>query len=378
MKILLFGEYSNFHNSLKKGLNKLGHTVVLASRKDGFKSYPVDISFDPVITIKKPLKYIRSLVFRICKFDIAIFEIIFFFLKHKRLLKDFDVVQLINEYPIKSTPFFDRLILNFIFKHNKKVFVSACGDDVTYLNFILNSSLEYHILTPYLNYPHLKNHFKYSLDYLKAPYKKLSNFVLSNVDSVIPADLDYYMAYKNHPKTKPLIPFPINIDSLKYTPLKIENKIKIFHGINRINFYKKGNDYFCKALEIIKKKYSEQIIITEVENIPYKDYISLYNDSHILLDQVYSYDQGYNALEAMAKGKVVFTGVSKEFLEYYQIDNQIAINAIPDVKSIVDNLSFLIENPSEIINISKNARNYIVQFHDYKKVAKQYLECWKS
>jgi hypothetical protein len=30
-------------------------------------------------------------------------------------------------------------------------------------------------------------------------------------------------------------------------------------------------------------------------------YINSYNKAHILLDQVYAYDQGYNALEAMAK-----------------------------------------------------------------------------
>jgi hypothetical protein len=39
--------------------------------------------------------------------------------------------------------------------------------------------------------------------------------------------------------------------------------------------------------------------------VPYATYIELYNKSHIVLDQVFSYDQGYNALEAMAKGKVV-------------------------------------------------------------------------
>ena len=40
-----------------------------------------------------------------------------------------------------------------------------------------------------------------------------------------------------------------------------------------------------------------------------------FDTAHILLDQVYAYDQGYNALEAMAKGKVVFTGAEKEWEE---------------------------------------------------------------
>ena len=42
MKILLIGEYSRLHNSLKEGLQKLGHEVTILGFKDGFKDYPVD------------------------------------------------------------------------------------------------------------------------------------------------------------------------------------------------------------------------------------------------------------------------------------------------------------------------------------------------
>ena len=52
MRILLIGEYSNFHNSLKQGLIKKGHEVILAAEKDGFKSLPVDISLNPELLQK--------------------------------------------------------------------------------------------------------------------------------------------------------------------------------------------------------------------------------------------------------------------------------------------------------------------------------------
>jgi glycosyltransferase involved in cell wall biosynthesis len=48
------------------------------------------------------------------------------------------------------------------------------------------------------------------------------------------------------------------------------------------------------------------------------------------------------------------------------------------VKAIVKNLSWLIENPSEILEISKNARAYIETYHDYEKVAKTYVDTWNS
>jgi hypothetical protein len=71
----------------------------------------------------------------------------------------------------------------------------------------------------------------------------------------------------------------------------------------------------------------------------YATYIDLYNKSHIVLDQVFSYDQGYNALEAMAKGKVVLQ-VKKEFEEYYQLNDPVCINALPNVESLVSSLSY--------------------------------------
>lgn len=378
MRILLLGEYSNFHNTLKTGLKKNGHEVLLVGRKDGFKNYDVDIDFDPVFFSKYVFRKIKNLIFIVFKFDISNIELVYTFYRNRKYLKGFDVVQLINEFPIKSTPFIEKILLRYIFKHNKKVMLSACGDDFTYLTYLTNCNLSHHVLTPFQNNKKLKPYFKYSLNYLKPSFKKLSEFVIKNVVHIIPGDFDYEMAYKNLPKAKPLIPFPVNIEKIKFKSLYINGKIKIFHGINRSNYYKKGNDMFVQALEQVQEKYSSEIEIIQVESIPYKDYIKLYDESHILLDQAYAYDQGYNALEAMARGKVVFSGFSDGFKSHYAITKKIGIHATPDVGEIVKNLSWLIENPKEIIEISNNARAYIERYHDYKKVAQTYLDTWNS
>ena len=131
-------------------------------------------------------------------------------------------------------------------------------------------------------------------------------------------------------------------------------------------------------MSIIKNKYKNKIEIIQNENLPYKEYIDQYNRTHILLDQIYAKDQGYNALEAMAKGKVVFTGAEKEFTDYYNIKERVCINAKPDITYLVNELSFLIENPDEIIAISKRAKAFIEKEHDYVKIAEKYLEVWKS
>jgi glycosyltransferase involved in cell wall biosynthesis len=80
----------------------------------------------------------------------------------------------------------------------------------------------------------------------------------------------------------------------------------------------------------------------------------------------------------MAKGKVVFTGAEKEFMEHYNITEteRVCVNAIADVDYLVDELSFLIENPEELITIGKRARAFIEKEHDYVKIAEKYLEVW--
>ena len=175
------------------------------------------------------------------------------------------------------------------------------------------------------------------------------------------------------------MPNPINTDILKFKPLSIDDKIVIFHGINSNNYYRKGNDIFEAALDIIKSKYAEKIEIITVRSLPYSEYIKAFNQAHILLDQIYAYDQGYNALEAMAKGKVVFTGAEKEWLDYYNLEEDtVAINALPESNKIAKKLEWLIENPDTIIEISINARQFIETHHHYVNCAKNYLNTWKK
>ena len=131
-------------------------------------------------------------------------------------------------------------------------------------------------------------------------------------------------------------------------------------------------------MEIIQKKYTDKIEIIVTENLPYKEYISKYNKAHILLDQVFAYDQGYNALEAMAKGKVIFTGAETEFLNQYQLqEDEVCINALPDENEIAAKLSYLIEHPEKMIEISKNARKFIEKEHNHTIIAAKYLTCWE-
>ena len=215
--------------------------------------------------------------------------------------------------------------------------------------------------------------------HLEDEFIELHKYLYQNIRGVIASDLDYFIPLKGHPKCLGLIPHPINTDRINMLPISVSNPIVIFHGINRNNFNKKGNYLFKDALEIIKEKYKGRIKIIEVENLPYQEYIESFNEAHIVLDQVFAYDQGYNALEAMAKGKVVFTGAEKEWLDYYSLEEDtVAVNALPDVESIVGKLEWLITNPEIISEISLNARKFVEKEHNYITVANKFIQTWNQ
>ena len=244
---------------------------------------------------------------------------------------------------------------------------------------MLQKGFRYSLMDPYHENPDLKSDYKYIQDYKSKSHRKTHDLVFENIKGVIATDFDYVLPLLNHKQFLGLVPNPINIDHIDFKPLEVENTVVIFLGINRGTYHKKGIPFFEKALKIIEDTYLEKVKIIRVESIPYKQYIKLYKEAHIILDQVYAYDQGYNALEAMAAGKVVFTGAEKEFLEHYGLEeDEICFNALPDVNAIVTKLSILIENPNRILEIGSKARKFIAKEHDYKKIASLYLERWQQ
>jgi glycosyltransferase involved in cell wall biosynthesis len=375
MRILLIGEYSRLHNSLKEGLTALGHEVTLVSDGDGFKRYPSDFSIAP--SPKGMLNIIRQGLFRVFKYDISGLERGLRFKSLLPKLKGYDVVQLINEAPVKTLPSFEIYLIRKLMAQNGKAFLLCCGIDYTVVTYMLGKEPCYSVMNPYFENRGM-HEYSYMLEYISKGRKKVHDFLYDRIAGVIASDMDYYLPLKNNPKLLGLLPNPVNIEKLNYNELVITDKIVVFLGINRINYNQKGIAFFEKALETLQLKYPDRVEIIISENLPYNEYIQLYDKAHILLDQVYAYDQGYNALEAMAKGKVVFTGAEKEFMEHYGLTEKVAVNALPNVEALVAELSFLIENPQEIIAIGKRAKAFIQKEHDHIEVAKKYIDIWKD
>ena len=377
MKVLLVGEYSRLHNSLKEGLQKLGHEVFIVGDKDGFKNYPIDYLIEKKWD-RGFLKKIKIAINIFCGFDISSYLTYQQFKKNKNKFRGFDVVQLINENSFYCNYFYEKKILDFIFNNNSKTFLLSSGYDYLNVKYCFENSNHKSVVQAFLRNHINPKDFSNVLKFKKKTFYKLHKYIYSNIIGIIASDIDYHIPLLGNEKYIGLISNPINISKFNFKTLKIENKIIIFHGINEANYKKKGNDYFEKALKIIELKYLGKVEIITTLDLPYNSYINSYNKAHIILDQIYAYDQGYNALEAMAKGKVVFTGAEEEFTAHYKLLDRVCINAIPDVDYLVNELSFLIENPEEIVGIGKRARAFIEKEHDYIEIATRYLLAWNN
>ncbi len=149
MRILLIGEFSRLHNSLKEGLIANGHEVLLVSNGDGFKNYPSDISTRATFCAGSIGSFIKKMVFRLFQFDLMKFEhgVRFYFRLNQ--LKNFDVVQFINESAIQTQPAFERYLISKIVSNNKKCFLLCCGPDYLVTQYLVSKKERYSIMNPY-------------------------------------------------------------------------------------------------------------------------------------------------------------------------------------------------------------------------------------
>ena len=377
MKILLIGEYSNLHNSLKKGLIELGHEVTLVSFGDGFKDFPSDIKLSQK-KFSNSFSFLKSVFNFIFKYPYSFYAKSVKFQRVLYKLKGYDVVQLINEHPIGGLPEIEKIQIKRIKKINGALFLLSSGDDFTNISYYMASDkMKYSIMTPLLENKKLNSKYSYSLKYLSKSFQNLSRRIHNISDGIIASDFDYHLPLKNNPKYLGMIPNPVVLHK-RIAKKKTNSSLRILLGINTSSYLKKGIRYFEDALTQIKEIHPE-VDIQITKNLPFEKYLDQLNQCDILLDQVFAYDQGYNALEAMALGKVVFTGAEDEFLSHYSLEvDEVAINALPDVNYLVEKLSTLIRNPKKIIDIGQNAKAFIEKHHEATAIAKKYADTWQK
>lgn len=168
----------------------------------------------------------------------------------------------------------------------------------------------------------------------------------------MPSLYHYYKAYEsvsNRTCTAPAISPSLNNDQRIQSTTK--EKLNIFHGWQPDKDPTKGDDIFYKAIKSFLEKSPDLISYNIVGEIKYGNYIRLFNNGDIFIDQCYSYNRGVNALIDMQVGKVLLSGFESEVKEYYGIDKTLIINTLSNEYLIYNQIEELIISPKKLLNI---------------------------
>ncbi|WDG00261.1 hypothetical protein PSR30_06830 [Pectobacterium carotovorum subsp. carotovorum] len=353
MKILLLGEYSGLHNNLKSGLQELGHDVTLAASGDGFKKFPADISFDS-----------RH------KGIIGGIERLFNYAFNLKNLIGYDIVQIINPIVFSMRYDFNVKMLNYIIANNGIVSLLGAGCDAFFWKKA-RYKMEYGPFDDTLKYDYKKT---------RHPYWDSESIIQWNVnlakmvDHIIPIMYEYQLGYMGYSNLRECIPIPMDVKKIEYMGNKITERISIFHGLNRYGF--KGTRIVEEAFSILKKKYPSDLELNIKGNMKIDDYLELMRSTNIVIDQMYSYSCGMNAIYAMAMGKIVFGGAEKESLISLGFENSPVINVKPNVDSIIKNVEFLLDNKKDFLSMGEASRHFVEHNHNYINVADKYVKTW--
>ena len=368
MKILLIGEYSNVHWTLAEGLRALGHEVMVVSDGDGWKDYPRDINLKrgPLNSQLSTLNYLRKLA---CVFP---------------RLRGYDIVQLIN--PVFLNLRAERIwpFYHYLRRHNGRVFLGAFGIDHYWVKVGMDCKTfrysDFNFGNQLRDYPFMHTMIA---DWLNGPKGILNQRIAEDCDGIITGLYEYEMCYRPFFSSKTrFIPFPINLSSL--TPVNTlttrERALNFFIGIQKSRSSYKGTDIMLAALQRLKTDYPDRLNIVKAEDVPYVRYQEMMNDSHVLLDQLYSYTPGMNGLLAMAKGLILVGGGEDEHYELLgEHELHPIVNVQPTEQDVYDQiLHWLLEHPEDITQLQRDSIEYVRRHHDHIKVAQEYLTFWQQ
>jgi hypothetical protein len=354
MRILLLGEYSGLHSSLRAGLRALGHHAIVASAGDGFKEIRGDICLGPstsgaIGTIARVIHAALTLP----------------------RLTGFDVVQLVGPKPVPGF-LFNAAFVYFLRFANKRLFLLASGDDSRYFD-ACRFQLAYNPMEESIK-TDLADPAKYIWD--KPRWRRWNESILRIVDGVIPTVYECQLAYRSHPKAYEIITLPFDLSGVESSGIAAQEPVTIFHGLNRPGF--KGTTIVDAAMAEVSAKYGDRVRYLRVGNLPLNKYLSELRKADIVIDQVRSYSYGMNALFALAMGKVVISGAEPVALEAAGLTGSPVLNVKPNADDLGRCLHGLLGDRAELERRAAAARPWVAARHDARVIAERYVAAWSS
>lgn len=367
-RILLLGDYSNLHAQLARTLRALGHDVTVMSAGAGFQDTNRDIDVS-----RRPGKIGGALLTARCLWPLH------------RYMRGYDIVQLCNPNFLSLRPRRLRYLFDRLCGENGAVFLSAAGTDVFYIRECLDpaSPLRYN---------------EYRVGSRPAPYAleqprrlarwqtpemvDLARHVYDNLAGVTSALYEYHLAARRGIADDKIgyCGIPVDTEALPFKPIDPDTDcVRLFLGRHRGRLAEKGTDLLETAARNVVARHPGHVSLQIVENVPYRRYVDTMTESHIMLDQVYSYSPATNALIGMSRGLCAVTGGEDDYYRFIgEHQNRPILNALPDVDALTQLLEDAVSDTHALAERGRRSRELVVRHNDTRVVTRRYLDFWAS
>ena len=377
MKILFVGECSYLHNTLKRGLEELGHKVLIVSDGNGWHNSPRDID------LRRPERWGK----------LGGLWVLWSLLKSLPQLCGNDIVQLSGYTFIPLKARWNRWLFLLLRLLNRRV-VKGCFSDDPQL-FLMQSHGVPTYSDTYWNgrEQNVEANRQRIAEHMRSQYKSCWHTVSYGADALVACLYEYYLCYDTNKFHNRLhyIPLPMEIPN---TIAKVKNSkcyvyhksnntqpIKVLVGIQPKRDYLKGAKRIASFVESVALRHPGRIEIEYVEGVPYDEYMHMLDEADVLVDQLYSYTPSMNSLAAMARGTVVIGGGEDEYYDFIgEPQLRPIINVRPDVSDSENEAAieqaFFTEGKLQLI--SRQSIEFVRKHHDYRHVAELYERLYSS
>ena len=396
MKILLIGEASFLHNTLKKGLVERGHRVTTMSDGNGWHDAPRDID------LRRDGRWGK----------LGGLRVVWQLLRHLPQLCGNDVVQIHNYQFVPLMYRWNTLLLRFLKLTNRRVVKGCFGDDPqifrrqaqgvpTYSDTYWSGQLQ--------NADQHRDRIAEVIEHgAEASWRKTTHMA----DALVACLYEYWLDYNEPPYAAKLhyIPLPIECEemvrwcdgemvkcvgndapspshhndsqlSTLNSQLAPSHPLTILIGLQPKRDFMKGAMKIAAFVEEVARRHPGRVQIKYVEGVPYDEYMHLLAEADVLVDQLYSYTPSMNSLAAMARGTVVIGGGEEEYYEFIgEKTLRPIINVRPDVpdEENITTIERALFTDGTLERMAQESIQFVHKYHDYRLVAKQYEQLYYS
>lgn len=364
MRILLIGEASFLNNTLKAGLESLGHTVVTMSDGNNWHDAPRDID------LRRTPRWGR----------LGGLKVVWQIVSHLPQLVGNDIVEVHNYQFVPLRYRWNSVLFRFLKLCNRRVVKGCFGDDAQIFRRQREGVPRYSD-TYWLGQERNKELNRGRVEEVTLHGAlECWRSVTARADRLMACLYEYWLCYDQEEYRRRLRYLPLPVLTLPEERRRVKGGRKVVSvlvGIQPKRDFMKGASVIARWVEDIRRRNPQRIYIRYVEGVPYEEYMRMLEESDVLVDQLYSFTPSMNSLAAMARGTVVIGGGEEDYYRFIG-ESQLRpiINVSPELsdQENIRAIESVLLSPETLRRMSRESMLFVDKYHEARKVAEEFVE----